>query len=315
MRYLLKHLTLSRSLLVTSGLGLFWTAVACGGSSPTSLAAPGSPVPVASLTFPSSTALYFSGFEQGFPSSEWTGTFGETNYSADGVTPPDIPDDIPAAGALWSIVSEGTDTSGNIVRPRTGSWMYKGLIYDNPNDKNNGGWPLIHADELLDSTEGFAMPLVNRFYVYADWDESRAQATDWMHFATWSNVYENGWQPVTLSAKGNRRMEMGHIEFDFFGNPNDNKFPLQQWVRFTVYMDYSLPDGYYLVWMNGIPIMEGSGRRAAIPGDTLLRAHWGIYTNPTFPTGGVQYNDDIQIWSLDGPWPDKLIEPPSPYEN
>ncbi len=264
---------------------------------------------------PEAIPLYYSGFEAGFPSFEWTGSFGLPNFSPDGVTIPAVDPVYGSTDAAWAIVGTETNAFGSRVSPFEGSSMYKGWIHRNVNSsQNNGAFPLVHTDEVLSEyPNGFPAPLLNRFCVYADWDTSQSKSSDWMHFATWSNVYDPNWQPVTLSVKGNRRLEMGHINFDHVVDANANKFPLDEWVCFTVYIDYSQPDGLYVVWMNGVRVMEGSGRRAAIPGDEVTRVHWGLYTNPDFPVGAVQYNDNLQMWTLTKPLTDFSEEPESPF--
>jgi hypothetical protein len=62
--------------------------------------------------------------------------------------------------------------------------------------------------------------------------------------------------------------------------------------------------------MDGVPIMRATVTTAG--GSAMRVAHWGLYASGSLDQG-VQYNDDIQIWTLDGPWTDFDREPPSPY--
>ncbi len=306
----------------------------CGSNSaqttvaPTDAGVAATAVQLQATSEPVSTPIYFSGFEdfvsngfgQGFTTSEYTGQFGAENFTTNPWFVPFVPLRYGSTDAAWMIVDNDRG-----VRPPSGSGsMYKGWIRSNLNwTENNGAFPILHTtgepddmpDLFGDYPDGLPMPLVNRFYAYADWRGD--DASKWMHFASWSETggVGEGWQPVTLSTKGNGRMEMGHINQEALVNLNNYKFPKNEWVRFTVYMDFSKPQGEFIVWMDGTAILRGEGRRAGFDaGNHLRRAHWGMYTHPTFPVGAVQYKDDIQLWSLSEPWTDLSQEPPSPYD-
>ena len=45
-----------------------------------------------------------------------------------------------------------------------------------------------------------------------------------------------------------------------------------------------------------------------LAGSNLMRAHWGMYASSGMDHG-VQYNDDIRIWTIDAPLQDLLNEP------
>lgn len=65
--------------------------------------------------------------------------------------------------------------------------------------------------------------------------------------------------------------------------------------------------------MNGRLIIRARGRLLDGPSDYLLRAHWGLYAGG-YTDNGVQYNDSIQLWTLDQPLSDPTMEPLSPYD-
>ena len=54
------------------------------------------------------------------------------------------------------------------------------------------------------------------------------------------------------------------------------------------------------------------GTYTTVAGTNLMRAHWGWYSSGSIDQG-VQYNDEIQIWTLGSPLTDLEPEPPSPY--
>ncbi len=92
---------------------------------------------------------------------------------------------------------------------------------------------------------------------------------------------------------------------------NRVKFPLRQWVRITVYLDYKKEGtGTIAVWQDGVPVEFADNY--AVPGDSLVRCHFGLYASGGV-SSGEHYNDEIQIWRLDKPWTDFEREPPSPW--
>jgi hypothetical protein len=236
--------------------------------------------------------LWFSGFESGWPGGEWN------PYAPSG---PMVDQGL---GALWDIV--GVDDG---VAPIEGDFMYKGWITEAA-AASHRAYPVLHGDERY----GPESYIVNRFYVWADVELT---GTQWFHFATWaSNAEWLVWTMSILRGSGNDyRVEVAHL-WNGGGaevlSPRAHQFPMRQWVRFTKYIDFS-GDGYMRLWMDGVPIFEGTGDPISAYDDWLLRAHWGLYGTGDL-TEGVQYNDSIQIWALDEPLEDLEAEPWSPYD-
>jgi hypothetical protein len=128
-----------------------------------------------------------------------------------------------------------------------------------------------------------------------------------VHFATWGNNPD--WNVHTMSVR-DRKLEMAHLAWSYIGPQPQPDFPLKQWVRFTAYIHYQGATGYIRVWQDGVPVLEGDYTQVA--GTSLMRAHWGWYSSGSIDQG-VQYNDEIQIWTLSEPLTDLTTEPPSPY--
>ena len=264
--------------------------------------------------------LWFSGFENGFP-GEWL-YWRNWNYlyrifSRDGR----------ATGyrqAHWTILDREQALKAKI-KPIEGDHLYKGWIVDAETDgKSHRAYPILHLEDAQkDYTKQPPMPIVNRFYVWADWDTRQVGKTDWMHFLTLGNNPQ--WQVSTMSMVGpNSTLELAHVgKLNGFaeGNGWENltdipaiAMPLRQWVRFTVYVDYQKP--LMVVWMDGQPIFRANGGTLRPTGKStpyLLRAHWGMYAKATL-NNGVQYNDSIQIWGLPKPLTRFTEEPISPYD-
>ncbi len=215
------------------------------------------------------TPAWRSGFETGFP-GEWLDYDGGA-YTASGT---------PNAGQnnAWTIVSTASDP----LVPH-GSHAYKGWAFASQADSHRA-YPGIHVD--------IPSPLASSFLVYLDVDYSQLSATEWVHFATWGNNPD--WNVHTMSVR-DRKLEMAHLDWSYIGPQPQPDFPLKQWVRFTAYIHYDGAEGYIRVWQDGTPVLEGT--YDAVAGTNLMRAHWGWYSSGSIDQG-VQYNDEIQIWTL-----------------
>lgn len=229
------------------------------------------------------TPAWRSGFENGFP-GEWL------DYDNGSYTPDGTPN--PGMNEAWTIV----DTSDPNVF--AGDHSYKGWPIAVQSESHRA-YPGIHVD--------IPSPLVNSFMVWQDLDYAQLSPPEWVHFATWCNNPD--WDVHTMSVR-DRKVEMAHLSWSYIGPQPQPDFPLRQWVRFTAYIHYQGASGYIRVWQDGLPILEGTYTNR--PGTNLMRAHWGWYSSGSIDQG-VQYNDEIQIWTLSEPLTDLDTEPPSPY--
>ncbi len=215
---------------------------------------------------------------------DWT-YLGEERFARDG-----------KPGAGWTEAYTITDEN-----PLVGRFSYKGWILG-PKGNSHRAYPC----------QGFQAPspVVNSWYVWLDVDPSRFREGSWVHFATWCN---SKWGPGlhTMSARSrNLNLEMAHCDWKWVGPPGMRRFPLRKWVRFTYYAHYApAGPGEMLVWMDGRLVFEA---KKSHPDPKFQSAHWGMYASGDVDNG-VQFNDDIKVWRLPAPWPDRNVEPPSPY--
>jgi hypothetical protein len=80
-------------------------------------------------------------------------------------------------------------------------------------------------------------------------------------------------------------------------------FPLGQWVRTTIYINYV--EGRMHLWQDGVEILGATFSR----GDTdMCQWHWGMYASSD-NTDVVLYEDDLSLWKLEEPWTDFTVEP------
>ncbi len=233
-----------------------------------------------------------SGFENSFP-GEWL-NYDNGSWSPGGTMP---------AGRVsaWTIIDQ---TSGEPIF--AGAHAYKGWIIG-PAADSHRAYPGIHTE--------IATPLVNTFWVYLDADYAQLSASDWIHFGTWGN-WDAGtnagvWALHTMSVR-DRKLEFAHTEpflGEYVGPQPQPDFPLRQWVRFTVYVHYAGTTGTVIAWQDGVRVLRAEvAQLAANPGTVLRTAHWGMYAAATV-SAGVQYNDEIIIWTLPAPLVELDAEP------
>jgi hypothetical protein len=236
----------------------------------------------ASIPGHANQVVWQSGFENGFPGTEWLDYDGGS-YSSSGVMP---------AGrtSAWTIINR---SSGEPVY--SGKHAYKGWI-EGKDKTAHRAYPVIHAN--------IPTPLINTFMVYLDVDYDRMSNSEWIHFGTWGNhepeTKIGKWALHTMAVR-NRRLEFAHVEpfvGHYIGPANRPYFPLRQWVRITIYIHYEGVTGTVRAWQDGIPMLEARvSLLESNPGTHLRTAHWGMYGSGSLDHG-VQYNDDISICTL-----------------
>jgi len=259
------------------------------------------------------TALWYSGFENGFPGGEWL-NYDTGAYSSNGQS---------TQSSNWTILNQ-TQASQEGVMALSGNSVYKGWINAEFTDSHRP-YPLIHIDPsgqgnpdttFNDYLSSSAAPVVNRFYAYMDWDPTKISDSDWLSFLTvGNNTY---WGIVGFSLRGaNGQLEMAHAPWQTVTS-TPAIMPSDRWVRFTTYMDFQTNLLY--IWMDGTLIfkMTQGGNLNYTDGsngqtDHLRRAHWGLYAGGGFSDATV-YNDSIQLWTVQSPITDPSQEPWSPYD-
>jgi hypothetical protein len=258
-------------------------------------------------------ALWYSGFENGFPGGEWlnydTGTYTSSGQSTQ--------------SSNWTILNQAQAGQEGVIE-LSGNSVYKGWI-NTESTSSHRPYPNLHIDQsgrynpdttFNDYLNSPAVPIVNRFYVYMDWDPSKIGDSDWLSFLTVAN--NTYWGVVGFSLRGaNGQLEMAHAPWQTVTS-TPAIMPSDRWVRFTTYMDFKANLLY--VWMDGTLIfkMTQGGNLNYTDGVNsqtahLRRAHWGLYANGGFSDATV-YNDSIQLWTVQSPITDPSQEPWSPYD-
>lgn len=91
----------------------------------------------------------------------------------------------------------------------------------------------------------------------------------------------------------------GTVDFE----PNAPGFPLGQWVRTTIYINYH--SGVMHVWQDGTSLLHATFSR---PSSDICQWHWGAYASGD-NDDIVLYEDDNYIWKLEEAWTDFSTEP------
>jgi len=237
------------------------------------------------------TLVWSSGFENGFP-GEWL-DYDNGSFSPTGTMPS-------GRVSAWTIIDS---SSGEPIF--SGEHGYRGWIIGAASESHRA-YPGIHTD--------IPTPAVNTFMVNLDADYSQMGSSEWIHFGTWGNEDDQGngvWALHTMSVRDSR-LEFAHTDpfsGEYIGPTPVPDFPLRQWVRFTVYILYENTTGFVQVWQDGVPMLRAEvSQLASNPGTRLTRAHWGMYASAE-TTQGIQYNDDIRVWTLAQPLTDLDTEP------
>ena len=234
--------------------------------------------------------VWQSGFENGFP-GEWH-PYRTDAWSPGGTMPAD-------RVSAWTIASRA---AGHPVY--SGEHSYRGWISGRA-PVNHRAYPVIHASDPANIVAPVTNPLVSSFMVWLDCDWSGMSSGEWIHLASWANNTQ--WRVHTMSVR-NRRLEFAHTEpfgGEYIGPLPVPDFPLRRWVRMTVYIEYNGDNGFVQAWQDGVAMLRA---KITIPGNALLRAHWGMYAHPDV-ANAVQYNDDIRIWTLSAPLAELVTEP------
>lgn len=245
--------------------------------------------------------VWRSGFENGFPGSEWL-DYDNGSYSPAGTMPAD-------RVSAWTIVNRH---SGEPVF--AGDHAYKGWVTGSASELHRA-YPVIYTD--------ISTPLVNTLMVFVDTDYDLMSLTDWIGLGGWGNynpTTKTGTWALNTMAIRNRKLEFAHVSpfhGEYIGPAPQPEFPLRRWVRLTAYLIYQGTTGFVQVWQDGIPMLRAHvSKLAQFPGYRLHSTHWGMYSSHTL-TRGVQYNDEIRICALNEPLADLVREPwcpPSPLQ-
>lgn len=233
------------------------------------------------------TLAWSSGFESSFP-GEWL-DYDNGSWSPDGTLPS-------GRVSAWTIIDSA---DGPVF---AGDHSYRGWITGAAGESHRA-YPVVHTD--------IPTPVVNTFMVYLEADYDSMGSSEWIHFGTWGNGHPDQWALHTMSVR-DRHLEFAHVDpfaGEYIGPTPRPDFPLGRWVRLTVYMHYRDGNGEVWVWEDGEAMLRADiPDLSAHPGRNLQRAHWGMYASAE-TNQGVQYNDEIRVWTLPAPLTDMTAEP------
>lgn len=129
-------------------------------------------------------------------------------------------------------------------------------------------------------------------------------SSQWVSFMTITSDCSNNWNNVlTLNIDdSSMRLKPVHITGGAYA-PNAPSFPLNQWVRVTVYVNFYT--GQMHVWQNGVKVCNATFSQ---PGNTMCQWHFGLYASG--PNHDLTlYEDDIKIVKLNAPLTNFNAEP------
>lgn len=169
------------------------------------------------------------------------------------------------------------------------------------------------GDEVLDSYTnhgtGIDAPhgVVNTFW---SWLATDATFRDGKWFSFWTINSACDWSDSVLTLgleDATNRLAVAHYWRNDGGTrtytPNAPSFPLGEWVRTTIYVNYHENEMH--VWQNGQSVSHVTFDRSAT---TICQWHWGAYASGD-NEDIVLYEDDISLWKLKEPWRDFSVEP------
>jgi hypothetical protein len=144
---------------------------------------------------------------------------------------------------------------------------------------------------------------------YHSWLEAPYSFQNGKWFSFWTVNNDCGWNDtvITLGLEDvSNKLTPAHIlntggTVDFV--PNAPGFPMGQWVRTTIYINYVTGD--MVVWQDGQKLLDATFSRS----DTdICQWHWGAYASGD-NDDIVLYEDDNSIWKLEEPWTNFDVEP------
>lgn len=212
------------------------------------------------------------------------------------------------------IVSPGSYDSSHEISTENvidGQSAHKAWIIRARNSHNDGSVYLPHRAyptiQFHKTTEGiYRTPCLVSIWVYLDMnlvDRAAGSIDDWFSFITLSPDSSDNWSRtvlVNLTPDGYVRLvhvpNQGSQEYIFQAdNSNDPGgsllFPMNQWVRLDLLIDFDSDRGYAKLWQNGSLISHGLVNGGA---SGLAQAHFGLYAAAAVSSGTI-YNDKLRI--------------------
>jgi hypothetical protein len=193
---------------------------------------------------------------------------------------------------------------------RTGTYAHKGWIYDSylPStplvNNNHRGYPTIQ----LQKTAGgpFVTPCLITLWVWLDVTlHAATPENEWFSLATIADDTSDEWKDVVcVNVSYEGFVHLMHVpatgKAEYLYQTNTVTFPMRQWVKIEIYVDFDSANGYLKVRQDGALV---SHARVYCRKKRLAQLHFGLYAPPSLSSSAV-YNDDLLIQEVDtDPWP------------
>ncbi len=201
-------------------------------------------------------------------------------------------------GTSFHEQSDEVVRSGNFAHK---AWFEGANSASTPRVNNNHrGYPTVQLHKLAGGS--FETPCLVTLWVWLDVEmqgDPSGGEDDWFSFATFTDDESDRWSRtvlVNLSHDGFVHLQhtSGQGQQDAVYQTDTRKFPMRQWVKLTVYLDFGA-DGYAKVWQDGELVSHAVVGNIS---DRLAQAHFGLYS-PPWMESGVVYNDDLVIEMVD----------------
>ncbi len=172
------------------------------------------------------------------------------------------------------------------IRGSNGFWRFD---QDGPNHR---GYPTFQFHR---SGGGFRGPTLITLWVWLDVALKRGE---WFSFATLSADASDRWKRVVcVNLDDHGFVHLMHVPRHGEGQrtfqTTSTRFPLRQWVKLSMFIDFDSRAGRAIVCQDGALVSAAhvEGGRGV-----LEQAHFGMYAAPGVDSG-VVYNDDLEIRS------------------
>jgi hypothetical protein len=214
-------------------------------------------------------------------------------------------------GGDWGNACQGNALSQE--QARSGAWSNRSEITCTLDESHRGyGGLQFDGDDVVEyytnTGTGIEAPhgIVNTYWSWLETPYAFGGGR-WFSFFTVNNSCNWSDPVITLGLEdASNRVTPAHIlntggTVDFA--PDAPGFPLGQWVRTTIYLNYH--EGRMHVWQDGAELLDATFTR---PQTDMCHFHWGAYASGNNDDVTL-FEDDNSIWKLEEPWPDFAVEP------
>ena len=194
---------------------------------------------------------------------------------------------------------------------KDGQYSHKAWISSATNSHNDGpgyfphrAYPTIQFHKTIEGI--YRTPCLVTLWVYLDInliDRPAGSIDDWFSFITLSSDASDNWSRTVLAnLVHDGYVHLAHVpeqgrqehlfQADSINDPGGLLiYPLNQWVRLDLLIDFDENQGYAKLWQNGSLISH-----ALVNGghSGLAQAHFGLYASAAVSSGTI-YNDKLRI--------------------